>query len=178
LIEAVGSAEDGKEAVRALARSGPVAFPALIEALGRETDRASCDETTPPETRLPETLISQLLPALIEVLGTDKEWQLRGRAAALLKVIAEHHPAPALSAALPILRGFRLFSRNRAFTEAMEQIESVTATSRSLPLPAAAPSPDARSLPRPAAAEDVPLTAAVTPSQGWRVRLRRALRGF
>ena len=184
LIEAVSDPEHGKEAVKALVGVGPEAFPALVEAHSREIDRASRGAAPPPETRLPEPPVFQLLPALIEVLGTKiesigmgEDWLTRRRAAEALKAIAEHHPDPALRAALPLLRRLRLFSRDTAFTEALTQIESVTAASRSLPLPAAAPPCDARTLPRPTAAEDVSLAAPITPPQHWWVRLRRVLTG-
>ena len=178
LIEAAGSAEDCKEAARVLAMSGPAAFPVLIEALTSEKSRASCGEVTPPKT-----VTSQLLLVLIEVLDADKDWQLRGGVAALLKVFAEHRPDPVLRTALPVLRRLRLLSRDPVFREALKQIESVTAASKSLPLPAAAPPLDVQTLPRPAdAADRLPGTADVppgdpmTPPPGLWVRLCRALR--
>ncbi len=71
-------------------------------------------------------------------------------AAKALGQIATTDPAPVLRSALPILR--RLQKRDPVFLEALNQIEATMAGVKDLPLPAAAPLPDATSLPRPTTA--------------------------
>lgn len=88
-----------------------------------------------------------------------------------LQVIMQHYSDLDLRAALPALRRLRM--GDPVFQEVLDQIESVTAASKSLPLPAAAPPLDVQTLPRPA---DVPLSASKGLRQGFWTRLRRKLR--
>lgn len=157
LIGALDNAIHVKQAVKALKITEP-AVPKFLEALSREKTRAL------------------VLPALIEIVRSDEYMSPRRHAAELLKLVAEHQPDPALRTALPILRSNYWRTRDSVFKEAMKQIEAATATSRNLPLPAAALLPDASVLPRPAAATNVPSDALATP-QGWWLRLRRRLTG-
>lgn len=89
-------------------------------------------------------------------------------AAAALGQIALRDPAPALRAALPLLRRQIQFACSDLETiilrTALQRIEAATASIRDLPLPARAPQPWPQSLPLPAAppllsAEDLPLRA-------------------
>ena len=106
---------------------------------------------------------------------------VRRRAAETLGKIAEHHPDLTLRAALPALR--RLRKRDPIFQQVLDQIESATVVSKSLPRPASVPPPDPKTLPRPADAAgrlletaDVPFSASEVLRQGFWTRLRRAFR--
>lgn len=111
----------------------------------------------------------QAVLALMKVLKAGHTGKETARA---LGMIAQHYPDPALRTAVPVLRWLR--NQHSVFQEALDRIETATAALKDLPLPAAAPPPDARSLPRPA---DVPPGAPVTPAQDVLTRLRRTLRG-
>jgi len=81
---------------------------------------------------------ARAVPALVEALE-DGDRSVRRSAAVALEKIGERHPDPSLRVALPILR--RL-SRERSsdsgtYHRALQQIESVTASLKDLPLPAA-----------------------------------------
>lgn len=157
LLQALGSTDHRKDAVKALATIGLPASPALLDALRRETQPF-------------------LIPTLIEILSSDEYLLPRCRAAQMLKAIAAQYPEPSLRAALWPLHQQR--KRDPVFQDALTAIDAATAAFKDLPLPAAAPLPDARTLPRPAAAADVPACDPMPPAPGvWR-RLSRGIRGI
>jgi len=159
------------KALRAL--QGPQRDPQLVSALVK----ALKDQHLHEEAGEALVKIGSLaVPPLIETLTNEGAgWLVRCRAAQALGKIAQHHLDPALRAALPTLH--RLRKRDPVFQEALKQIEAGTVAFQYLPLPAAAPLPDARSLPRPVAAADVPPDALAVPPPGFWTRLRRAVRG-
>ena len=115
------------------------------------------------------------VPTLVKMFSDSQEKiTVRRKAAETVGKIAEHHPDLTLRAALPALR--RLRKRDPIFQQVLDQIESVTAVSKSLPLPASAPPPDPKTLPRPATAADSPCSDPTASAEGWWTRLRRALK--
>lgn len=174
LIGVLGEEDLQAKAVRALVKLDFPDFLALRDALNRD---ALQNETG-------AFVIAALLGVfrdededwserpLLPVRRTDP-WSVRLGTAKALGVVAGCRPDPALRAALPILRRFR--RRHPIYEEALTQIETVTILLKNLPLPAAAPPPDARALPRPA--ENTPLDAPASPPPGLWARLHGRRRG-
>lgn len=175
LITALGieglSIDDGREMTKALVKMGIPVVPAIIEAFQNKNEHRSV------RLRMAHAIAwirdARAVPFLIQALkDRDGDQMVSCKAAQTLKRMAQHHPCLTLRSALPTLR--RLRKRNFIYQEAEEQIKAATAAFKDLPLPAAAPPPDAKTLSRPA---DMPLSDLVTPPQGWWMRLCRGLEG-
>ena len=134
------------QAAEALAQIGSPVVPALLETFKDEDFENSLAYYSAVTVKVLGALGDpQAVLALMKVLKAGHTGKETARA---LGMIAQHYPDPALRTAVPVLR--RLRNQHSVFQEALDRIETATAALKDLPLPAAAPPPDARSLPRPA----------------------------
>ena len=178
LIKHLADFSEGQAAIETLKRIGSRTLPALME--GLKDDHADYVK----QYGIVHALVQigpPAIPALVKMFSDSEEKiAARRKAAETLGKIAQHHPDLTLRAALPILR--RLRKRDPIFQHVLDQIESATAASKSLPLPASAPPLDVQTLPRPADAADmlpgtadVPPGDPVTPPPGFWTRLGRKI---